>query len=224
MYKGIIYKYTSPSNKNYIGQTTKTLSQRAGIQGENYKRCTVFYRAILKYGFSNFKVEILEIIEEEDLDDLIEKLNYKESYYIKKYNSLTPNGYNIREGGENNKFSKDSKVCQHGSKHYNYRIDLEDEKLIEMYKTGKTLKELSEITGISKETIKRHIKDKNELKEKKYNEEVVMIDKNFNILGEWKSASEAARVLGKSSSSISRSCCKKANFYKGITFRFKENL
>ena len=34
-YKGFIYKYTSPSGKFYIGQTTKDPKKRAGYKGED---------------------------------------------------------------------------------------------------------------------------------------------------------------------------------------------
>ena len=42
MFTGIVYKYTSPSGKSYIGQTTQSLSDRARFMGEGYKKCTVF--------------------------------------------------------------------------------------------------------------------------------------------------------------------------------------
>lgn len=89
---GWIYKYTSPSGKSYIGQTIYSLYDRAGLNGRCYKNCTVFYAAIQKYGFENFDVEILDQVPKSDLTD-------KESYYIKKYNTLLPNGYNYHEKG-----------------------------------------------------------------------------------------------------------------------------
>lgn len=89
---GIIYKYTSPSGKSYIGQTMKKRKEREGNNGSNYKGCSAFYKAIEKYGLENFSYEILEECENELLDE-------KESYYIKLYNTKVPNGYNIREGG-----------------------------------------------------------------------------------------------------------------------------
>lgn len=95
-----IYKHTSPSGKCYIGQT------------KNYKRrclkhnlpndCTSFYRSIQKYGWENFKHEILE----ENLT--LEEANDKEVFYIEFYNSLSPNGYNLKVGGENKRFSDET--------------------------------------------------------------------------------------------------------------------
>lgn len=46
-----------------------------------------------KYGVHCFYVDTLE---ECDINDL----NDREKYWISKYNSHTPNGYNVREGGE----------------------------------------------------------------------------------------------------------------------------
>lgn len=93
---GIIYKYTSPEQKSYIGQTKYNMKKRAGVNGQDYKTCRYFYNAIKKYGFENFKAEVIE----ECADD---KLNEREVYWIKYYNTLVPNGYNITEGGTNAK-------------------------------------------------------------------------------------------------------------------------
>lgn len=49
MKKYVVYTYTSPSNKKYIGQTCNPLKVRAA-NGEGYKTCPKFYQAIKKYG------------------------------------------------------------------------------------------------------------------------------------------------------------------------------
>lgn len=103
MYK--IYKYTNIiNNKIYIGQTKNTLEKRAGANGINYKECTYFYNAIQKYGWENFKPEILK-------DNLtVEEANYWEEYYISFYNSTNRSiGYNISLGGLNRKLSEEQK-------------------------------------------------------------------------------------------------------------------
>ena len=87
---GYIYCYTSPSGKKYIGQTVKTLEQRAE-NGNHYRECTAFWRAIQKYGWENFSCEILEECPTEMLDN-------REEYYILLFNTLVPNGYNIKCG------------------------------------------------------------------------------------------------------------------------------
>ena len=58
-----IYKYVNNQNpKCYIGQTGKTIEERAGKNMEGYKGCPAFYKAIKKYGHNNFTVEILESV------------------------------------------------------------------------------------------------------------------------------------------------------------------
>ena len=56
-----IYKHTSPSGKSYIG-ITKQGKKRFGKDGNGYKKQRKFYNAIQKYGWDNFKHEIIEDI------------------------------------------------------------------------------------------------------------------------------------------------------------------
>lgn len=106
---GIIYMITSPSNKRYIGQTVQTLEQRwkqhVDASRRTYKdHCRVLNRAIRKYGDRHFKVEILEELECEQ--DILDK---KEIEYIEKYNTIVPNGMNIKYGGSNGLHHADTK-------------------------------------------------------------------------------------------------------------------
>ena len=51
----IVYCYTNLVNgKKYIGQTIKSLKERAKNNGNGYLNCTIFFRAIQKYGFEKF--------------------------------------------------------------------------------------------------------------------------------------------------------------------------
>lgn len=94
----LIYKYTSPSGKSYIGQTNDIVRRRS--QHRTTNGCPHLKRAIDKYGYDNFIFEILE----ESLT--IEEANTKEEYYIDKYSSLAPNGYNLHTGGLNHSVSE----------------------------------------------------------------------------------------------------------------------
>jgi group I intron endonuclease len=103
----IIYKITNNINqKVYIGQTTVTLKKR--WQRHNYE-CTkkrnamAITSAIIKYGKINFTIE------EIDSCSTIDELNEKETYYIEKFNSISPNGYNIEKGGGNRIMSDETK-------------------------------------------------------------------------------------------------------------------
>lgn len=113
---GIVYCLTSPNGKKYIGQTRRTLEKRIK-EHCNRKECTALYNALLKYGIDNFKVDILIICDEENL-------NYYEIKYIKEFNTLYPNGYNIKTGGINGKHCEKSKekmrIAKTGDKNPNY--------------------------------------------------------------------------------------------------------
>lgn len=88
-----IYKHTAPNNKCYIGLTRNT-KNRFGVNGSGYQT-QVFGRAIKKYGWKNFKHEILE----EGLNYI--EANKAEMYYINLFQSNNPMfGYNITSGGD----------------------------------------------------------------------------------------------------------------------------
>ena len=87
-----IYKITNLINgKIYIGQAKNTAERFKSHCKPSTKDGLVDY-AIHKYGAENFTVEILE--------SQIENYNEREKFWIKELNSLTPNGYNISEGGD----------------------------------------------------------------------------------------------------------------------------
>jgi group I intron endonuclease len=94
--KGLIYIITNQINrKQYIGQTTQNLSERwSQHKCDSKRRNTAIALAINKYSSENFIIEILE-----DNIDYID-LDNKEIEYIKIYNTITPNGYNISDGGQ----------------------------------------------------------------------------------------------------------------------------
>ena len=58
--------------------------------------------AIRKYGVADFMVELIECCEITDADE-------RETHYIKKFNSLYPNGYNLKNGGSVFTHSDESK-------------------------------------------------------------------------------------------------------------------
>ena len=58
--------------------------------------------AIRKYGVKDFVVELIECCEIQDADE-------REMHYIKEFNSLYPNGYNLKNGGNVFTHSDESK-------------------------------------------------------------------------------------------------------------------
>lgn len=89
--KSGIYMLTSPSGKHYIGQSINIKKRIASYKRLNCKKQEFIYHALCKYGFDNFIIEVLEYCDED-------KLNELEIFYINKYNSLSPNGYNLTTG------------------------------------------------------------------------------------------------------------------------------
>lgn len=123
-----IYKITNLINgKIYVGQTKLDINLRFRQHFKPSSGCTILVSAIKKYGKENFSVELLEEIEKVDL-------NSKEKYWINKLNSLTPNGYNIVEGGNKGptKYGKDNFMFgkigklhpQYGTKRTNFTKEL----------------------------------------------------------------------------------------------------
>ena len=93
----VIYKITSPTGRVYIGQTInfkKRLSQYKNIECKNQK---FLYNSLIKHGFENHSIEILE-------ETKTDKLNELEIYYILLYKSnFSKNpenrGLNLSDGG-----------------------------------------------------------------------------------------------------------------------------
>ncbi len=101
---GVIYMYTSPSGKKYIGQTWDEYG-RHWQHGNGRSRTAIFKLAIEKYGFESMIYEILHsgISNQSDLDKL-------ELIEIENNNSMQPNGYNVKSGGSHGKHSIESRM------------------------------------------------------------------------------------------------------------------
>jgi len=116
---GEIYCITSPSNKKYIGQCVKQLSNgknwgyinrwREHIRDSKTRNyCRLLNSAIKKYEPENFQLEILKKCN-------IDELDYYEKYYIEHYNTMSPNGYNLREGGSTSRYSEETNQLKRAS-------------------------------------------------------------------------------------------------------------
>lgn len=96
-----IYSVENKINgKRYIGQAVdyerRVKEHQSRYSKDNSKSTrSHFYRAIRKYGIENFTFSILE-------ECSIEELNALEKKYIKEYDTFK-NGYNMTEGGQNDK-------------------------------------------------------------------------------------------------------------------------
>lgn len=108
--KWILYKHTNKINgKSYIGITSYPLQKRCQNNGTGYRKSTIFYRAIQKYGWDNFEHEILleGLTKEEAIEKEIETIKKLKTTNIKY-------GYNISHGGD---------IFMLGVKHNNKTIE-----------------------------------------------------------------------------------------------------
>lgn len=98
--KGVIYKYTFPNGKVYIGQTINPRSRMVQhLSKSTGPRNVGFWRAYKKYG--SFEYEELEKISAPDEYALRDRLNLLEQQYIEEYHSNNRNyGYNLTSGGK----------------------------------------------------------------------------------------------------------------------------
>lgn len=90
----IIYKITNiQTGKMYVGQTKKLLNERFESHVAAARTCdTYLYRAFAKYGISNFSIEVIECVSDDELDT-------REQHWIDALNTLAPFGYNMTIGG-----------------------------------------------------------------------------------------------------------------------------
>ena len=103
------------NNKCYIGQAvcfTGSNNNRWGTLGRwkshirealkpNKDHCVLLNNAIRKYGENSFEISTL-------IKCTIDELDKYELDFIKLYNTLTPNGYNLKEGGGKSKNSPET--------------------------------------------------------------------------------------------------------------------
>lgn len=122
-YIGYIYRHwiinSDSIEKTYIGQMRRRdgkvkLEKRWGTNGKGYApkngdEPTKFYDAIQKYGWNNFKHDILLKVECSTYEELAFWLDEWEKYYIEKYDSYY-NGYNSTTGGSNGIICEESRI------------------------------------------------------------------------------------------------------------------
>lgn len=142
MFSGIIYKYTSPSGKVYIGQTRDERKRRSKwFSTGTYYAGSKLENARKKYGPENFEYEVLMRIQSDNEDDLVKTLNMKESEYIKLYDSFK-RGYNSDLGGSQNIHSAKQISKSHEKAIIQYTLDGD---FVQVWKSSK---EVEKVTGI----------------------------------------------------------------------------
>lgn len=176
---GFIYKITNKTNnKSYIGKTLQTPEKRfkQHIADSKRERCKnrPLYRAMNKYGIENFMLEIIEECSNNVISD-------REVYWIDYYDTYK-NGYNATKGGD-------------GSAYIN------EQEVIKYYDNYKICSKVAEILHINVGTVTRILRNNNinilssqEILIKRANN-VLMLDKNNNVINEFESVYRAAQYL-----------------------------
>ena len=103
---GYIYMVTNTVNgKKYIGQTRQPDIQRRWQQHRRISKSNLgphLYNAYVAHGIDAFKFQIICVCFDDDCDKF-------ESEYIERYNTLSPNGYNIKSGGNSSPPSQETR-------------------------------------------------------------------------------------------------------------------
>lgn len=107
MKQAVIYKITSPSNKIYIGQTKDWIKRRSNYKRLACKYQTFIYNSLIKYGYDNHILEIVESFEEGVNQDV---LNNREIYWWKYYKDQGYIMMNLKEPGVNGSHSKEVRI------------------------------------------------------------------------------------------------------------------
>ena len=205
-----VYCYTGKNGKKYIGITSRSVEQRAQTNGISYVKedNSKFGRAIEKYGFDFFTVEILE--ENLTLDEAQEK----EKYYIDLYDTYY-NGYNNTFGGEG-------------------RIKTDRTLVQKLWNEGKSIKEIEEETGYGHKAIGWALDEigvdgaaRISRQAGKYlTYKIYQYDKNGNYIQCYNSIADAERATGIANANISSCINGKRQTAGGFqwTKEYKEHL
>lgn len=207
----IYYIKNLTDNKYYIGQTINDVKERWRHHKKKSSNCIYLKNAFKKYGFDNFEFKLICICFDDDL-------NKYEIDYIKHFNSLVPNGYNLKHGGlgggklhqeTKDKISKTAKAMytngyQNPNKGKIYTVEFK-KKLSEIHKDKKLSKE--------------HIEKMKDIGNKK----VLQFNLSGDLLNIYKSGKQTAEKNNTTKAGVSMVCSGKRIQLKGFKYKYEDN-
>lgn len=206
MNKWTIYEHVSPSGKIYIGITSWPIHHR-WEGGSGYIRCTLFYKAIQKYGWGNIKHNVIAT----GLGEATAKNMEKDLIAFYKAKGIS---YNITDGGNG--------VVGHiaSEKQRQHAANIWKGKKIpkDIVEKSAAKRRGRKCTPIHIERIRR-----GKLGNGNGNKTVVEL-KGEKIINEYKSCVEAAKVIGTSPDCVGAVCRGVRNSIHGHTYKYKKDL
>ena len=211
MITGIIYKYTSPSGKSYIGQTTnEAYRRRMWFNNGRYTGGrSKIDRARKKYGVNNFVYEILFKKDYATIEIATEELNKLESYFIGLFDTYR-HGYNSTLGGDGTR---------------GYKLDeLAKNKISFATKGKKKSKEFSnKMSAIHKgRPMSEAAKKKLSNSKKNNGNKIVQYDLQGNYIRTWDNIDIVSKTFNVSRESIAGCCRGKSKSAHGFIWKYSQ--
>lgn len=184
------------NGKIYIGQTVRPIKKRFRQHQHQSSRCSAIYNAIKKYGWDNFEKDYYECPNED--------LNFDEELLVREMRTLSPGGYNLREGGgSTGKLSEETKQKLSGENHHMWGGTHSDKTKLEMSKNRQG--DNNNMFGKSHSEESRQKNRDAHLGEKNHkSKRVYQYDLDGTFINSFGSTREAGRCIEKSPPSISK--------------------
>lgn len=213
MVNGVIYLYTSPSGKFYVGQTTNQKLRREKWFNISSPYTSLDWsskidKARIKYGPKSFTYTVLFWKEYPNKRIAKSELNTLEAYYVGLYDSYRT-GYNSTIGGDAasgpRKHSEETKVKMRLA-HLGKVVSEETRKRLSKALTGikrtEEFKEKARLSHKGQKRTKESIKKQKQAQCKK----VTMLSLDGEIMQIFNSVNQAAAFVGRTPGSISLAC------------------
>lgn len=214
----VIYKITNPQGKIYIGQTQDWVKRMRDYKNGKQLKQYLINRSILKYGWENHKVELLQYFQLSEVDDA-------EIKFIKDYNSYYKNnlnGLNMTYGGiapMRGKLGEDNP-------RFGAKATEEARKNMSLAQIGKKRSKEAILKGALTRTGKKASFESIAKRVEKSLVRVLQYDLYGNFLKEWRSLNEVEKQLKIGSGNLWSCLNKRKNYNQAGGFQwryFEEN-